>query len=301
MRQTWRLSIAAACLSSLIFLCAPLYAASYNERVVELVNTERIKAGVPPLAVNPQLAEAARRYALYLGEEGFFGHIAPDGSTLVTRNTNAGYRGAVWLGENIAGGFNSPEAAVAAWMDSLPHRSNILDPNFAEVGVSTAFVNGSPYGRYWVQEFGMQKGMLAVPKKLSDKDLLRAGKARALPASKRKGRVSAGGLHDKPAAGSFLNVNGEIPRITEISPKAAPHRGIVTITGEGFGASGTLRFGGLVAKVDSWTDTLITARVPDGAISSGVTVSNDSGVISRGVGFHVSTAATVTYASVKTP
>ena len=285
MRKTLRLSIAAACLSILAFLCAPSFATCNDDRVLEMVNVERLKAGVRPLTTNARLAESARRYALYLGEAGFFNHIGPDSSTLITRNTGAGYRDAIWLGENLAGGFSTPEAAVAAWMNSIPHRSNILDPNFAEVGIANVIVEGSPYGHYWVQEFGMRRGVPA--KKPSAESLRRAGKAPALPKPERKGVVSAGGLLGEQQSPS-ASEQADTPIITAISPSSAPHGGEVTIKGRGFGAGGTLRFGGLVAQVESWSDTMIVSSVPTGAISSGVSVTNDRGTISRGVGFRIS-------------
>ena len=54
----------------------------------------------------------------------------------------------VWhtMGENIAGGFRTPEDVVNAWMNSSGHRANILNANFTHltVGVSNT---------YWVQMF----------------------------------------------------------------------------------------------------------------------------------------------------
>ena len=38
--------------------------------------------------------------------------------------------------ENIAGGANSPEAAMAQWMGSLAHRANLLNADYRELGVS---------------------------------------------------------------------------------------------------------------------------------------------------------------------
>jgi len=263
----------------------PIHAASYSDRVLELVNFERAKAGVPALAMNPQLAESARRYVLYLGEARFFNHVGPDGSTVVTRSLAAGYHDFAWLGENIAAGFTSPESVVAAWMESPPHKSNILDPNYAEIGVATASVAGSPYGRYWAQEFGARNGALAVRAAENDQTLPRTGRASALRADRQKGVVSAGEI---PGAWPRTRLAGggkAAPVITSVSPSSASHRSVVKVHGQGFGASGILRFGGLVATVDSWSDTLIVARVPAGAISSGITVTNDADVISLGVGF----------------
>ena len=287
MKQTRSLSIFLACLSLLPLVCARLSAEDYGVRVLELVNAERTKAEAPPLTANPQLAESARRYAQYLGEAGFFSHIGPDGSTLVTRNLAAGYRDAVWLGENIAAGYWSPDSAVAAWMDSPPHRSNILDPNFAEIGVSTVFVACSPFGRYWALEFGRRNGTRLSQVKTSDKPSRPVPGGRDLTATDHYSAMSSRGVLGQTSGAAPESARGALPEIAGVSPSSASHGAAVTVVGHGFGDSGLLRFGGLVAKVNLWTDTKIVGCVPDGAISAGVTVTNNSGAISLGSGFLV--------------
>ena len=290
MNKIRSLSILLACLAMLALARGPLPATGLSETVVELVNAERVKAGVAPLTVNPQLTESARRYAVYLGEAGFFSHIGPDGSTLITRNIAAGYRNPVWLGENIAAGYWGPESVVVAWMESLPHRSNILDPNFAEIGVATAFVAFSPHGRYWAQEFGRRNGTRSVNGEKSGKTPRLPASPQAASAPDRYGVVSAGGVLGQFPLPAPDAPRGKSPKIAAINPSRAAQGAAVTVIGRGFGDSGVLRFGGLTARVDSWTDTRIVGYVPEGAISAGVTVANNSGVISVGAGFHVVSA-----------
>ena len=287
MNNTRSLSILLACLSIVALARAPLPATEFSERVVELVNAERAKASVAPLAVNSQLTESARRYAGYLGEAGFFSHVGPDGSTLVTRNIAAGYRDPTWLGENIAAGYWSPESVVAAWMESLAHRSNILDPNFAEIGVATVFVPCSPYGRYWVQEFGRRNGVRTAKTERSARAPRLARGGQASPVPDRRPIVSAGGALGQLSRQAPGVSDEKFPKIASITPSRATQGQAMTVIGRGFGRSGVLRFGGLTARVDSWTDTKIVGWVPEGAISAGVTVTNNSGEISIGVGFQV--------------
>jgi hypothetical protein len=68
----------------------------------------------------------------------FFDHVAPDGSVLEDRVAATGYAAAS-LGEDIGEGAGvdatSAAAIVAMWMDSAPHRANILDPGFRDAGV----------------------------------------------------------------------------------------------------------------------------------------------------------------------
>jgi uncharacterized protein YkwD len=50
------------------------------------------------------------------------------------------------LGENIA--YNQADAAsvVASWMNSPPHRENLLNPLFTDIGVGLAWNSrGEPY------------------------------------------------------------------------------------------------------------------------------------------------------------
>lgn len=55
------------------------------------------------------------------------------------------------FGENLALGQASPAEAVRSWMDSRSHRSNIVSPEFTELGVGYAIDRtGRPY---YVQVF----------------------------------------------------------------------------------------------------------------------------------------------------
>jgi uncharacterized protein YkwD len=82
--------------------------------------------------------------------EHFFGHVAPNGSTLRARVSASGYlRGArAWsAGENIAWGAGrdaTPASIVRAWMNSPGHRENILTAGFRDIGIGIAL--GAPGG-----------------------------------------------------------------------------------------------------------------------------------------------------------
>ena len=120
----------------------------FTVEVVRLVNQEREKAGLSPLTVNAQAAEAAQVRA---GEiEYLFSHTRPDGTSFVTALQEAGvsYRGA---GENIAYGQKTPEQVMEGWMNSQGHRANILNPNFTAIGVG--HYQNSRGVSYWTQLF----------------------------------------------------------------------------------------------------------------------------------------------------
>lgn len=121
---------------------------SYAAQVVALVNEERAKEGLSPLTMDSQVQAAAQVRAVE--SEQSFSHTRPDGrhfSTALTEQ-NVSYRGA---GENIAWGQRSPEAVVAAWMNSAGHRANIMSAKFTTIGVGYhQNANGT---NYWSQLF----------------------------------------------------------------------------------------------------------------------------------------------------
>jgi uncharacterized protein YkwD len=105
--------------------------------VICLVNAERAARGLPALREVALLDLAAGRFAAQMVALRFFDHVAPDGSGLEDRVAATGYA-AAGVGEDIGEGegadASSPAAMVAMWMDSAPHRANILDPGFRDAG-----------------------------------------------------------------------------------------------------------------------------------------------------------------------
>lgn len=134
------------------------------ERLFQLTNNERIKNGLKPLTYNEKLAKAAFEKAKDMFAKNYWAHYAPDGTTPWDFILSSGYQYA-YAGENLAKDFMFSEGVVSAWMNSKPHRENILRPNYEEVGF--AVVNGVLNGEETtlvVQMFGaplQEKGFLA--------------------------------------------------------------------------------------------------------------------------------------------
>lgn len=121
------------------------------------VNTERKKAGVPPLRANSLLDKAAQRHAEDMLARGYFAHESPAQKTVRERAREAGYD---WrtIGENIAEGQFTVDEVMKTWMNSPGHRRNILDPDFQELGVGLALGrSGSGYRVLWAQAFGASR------------------------------------------------------------------------------------------------------------------------------------------------
>lgn len=120
--------------------------------VVELTNTERGIHGRERLRTNSRLMHAAQVHAEQMARARQQAHILPNAvyPRAEDRLAAAGYN---WqsFGENLALGQASPAEAVRSWMHSRGHRSNIVSPDFTELGVGYAIDRaGRPY---YVQVF----------------------------------------------------------------------------------------------------------------------------------------------------
>ncbi len=120
-------------------------ASGYAAQVVNLVNQERAKAGLPALKSNSALANMAWVKAKDMKNNNYFSHTSPTyGSPFdMMKQFGISYR---YAGENIAMGQRTPAEVMKDWMNSPGHRANILNKNFTSIGVG--YYNGS-----WVQEF----------------------------------------------------------------------------------------------------------------------------------------------------
>jgi uncharacterized protein YkwD len=121
---------------------------SMESSITCLVNEQRAAHGVGPVQPNTALRHAALGHSSEMISQGYFEHTSPAGVTFVDRIVAAGYtRGArAWgVGENLAWGtgpLSSPQSLVSSWMNSPPHRENLLRARFHEIGI--AAVVGTP-------------------------------------------------------------------------------------------------------------------------------------------------------------
>ncbi|KAF0532024.1 CAP domain-containing protein [Gigaspora margarita] len=114
--------------------------------MLSLVNSARSDNGVePPLQLDSLLIGTAQRHSERMEESDELSHDDVDGD-FATRVTNSGYD---WnaIGENIASGYQDEDSVMDGWMNSSPHRENILNPDFRDLGVGRS-------GNYWTQDFG---------------------------------------------------------------------------------------------------------------------------------------------------
>lgn len=120
-----------------------------ERQMLDLVNQERVKAGLQTLALDEELTAVARQHARDMFARGYFAHNTPEGRTPFERLDAAGiaYRAA---GENLA---LAPTLSLAhtGLMNSPEHRANILRPEFGRVGIG--IIDGGVRGLMVTQAF----------------------------------------------------------------------------------------------------------------------------------------------------
>jgi uncharacterized protein YkwD len=121
------------------------------DEVVRAHNRIRVDAKLPALAVSSKLQAAAERHAKDMAARDRMTHKGGDGSAPIERIKATGYtyRRA---GENIAAGRFTVERLMIGWMDSPPHKRNILG-SFSQIGVACATSESGK--RYWCVTFGL--------------------------------------------------------------------------------------------------------------------------------------------------
>jgi uncharacterized protein YkwD len=130
---------------------------------LELVNHDRAGQGLAPLVEDRLLSSAAELHALDMARRGYFDHYNPKGQGPTERFIALGGN-SPGVAENIVYTFhrgNYPRVTVnnlrefqQRWMNSTPHRRNLLNSRYKSFGYGVAI---SPDGSriYAVQLFGL--------------------------------------------------------------------------------------------------------------------------------------------------
>ncbi len=136
-----------------------------GEGVIKLTNAQRASQGLPPLAENALLDQAAKIKAQDMFKNQYFEHVSPSGAGPDYLADKVGYD-FIGIGENLAtGNYKDDASLVQAWMASPGHRANILNSRYLDIGV--AVVRGVFEGHQtWmaVQEFGLPLSACPKPK-----------------------------------------------------------------------------------------------------------------------------------------
>lgn len=118
-------------------------------RMLQLLNEERVRAGVPAVVLDEQLHDMAQDHSEEMFRLGYFAHASPVSGNVVARMGQRNIRYDV-VGENLAFG-PTPEVAHEGLMASPGHRRIILAPEFKRVGIGV--VSAGLTGSMFTQEF----------------------------------------------------------------------------------------------------------------------------------------------------
>lgn len=118
-------------------------------KMLEMVNEERAREGLHPLAADTALTRVARLHSQDMFARGYFAHISPEGTTPSDRVRAAGIRYLI-TGENLALG-PTLKICHTGLMNSPGHRANILHKSYGRVGIG--ILDGGLRGLMVSQEF----------------------------------------------------------------------------------------------------------------------------------------------------
>lgn len=117
--------------------CNPSGNSGFENTLLGLINAERQNQGLRAYAMQSQLQAAARVHSADMACNSFISHTGSDGSGVRDRVARQGYSWS-WIGENIMSTSNTssaPQVAFDWWMNSAPHRANLMSPNYTEIGL----------------------------------------------------------------------------------------------------------------------------------------------------------------------
>jgi hypothetical protein len=106
----------------------------------------RTENGLLPLANDSELTAAAAAHAASMAKSKTMSHTTVVGGSFPTRMKKVETRGAA--AENIAYGAFGTDELFRKWMNSPPHRRNMLNPTFTRYGLASAPAHDGKH-RYW--------------------------------------------------------------------------------------------------------------------------------------------------------
>src|SRR5579863_6102875 len=148
----------AALIASLLILSAGISGSvraqvprgSAEQILFEAANRDREARRLRPLRWDNSLASGARQHAQRMAQQNTLSHQLPGEEDFKARALRAGAR-FTSLAENIAEGPNAP-GIHTQWMNSPPHRENLLDPKLDSIGIAVAEHGGEMFA---VEDFSL--------------------------------------------------------------------------------------------------------------------------------------------------
>jgi uncharacterized protein YkwD len=124
-------------------------AGTLEARLLHGINETRAQHGLRALRWSSRLTAAASQHSASMAQKGYFSHDSADGGAFWRRIASFyGYHGyRQWsVGENLLWSSPdvSPAGALRMWMNSPPHRENLLSRSWREVGLSAVHSDHAP-------------------------------------------------------------------------------------------------------------------------------------------------------------
>ena len=130
-------------------------------QVLEAVNQERQRLGIPPLVLNANLIEAAQNHSNDMATNGTLTHVSSDGSQFWERIAQTGYTLSTGAENVLQRADTNPHGVFQQWNDSAPHRANMLNQDYIEVGIAYAQASNGTY--YFTMVLATHPGIVAPP------------------------------------------------------------------------------------------------------------------------------------------
>jgi uncharacterized protein YkwD len=168
MRSVVRFALTLTVTAAAVLAPRPSHAQLLQNELLWKINDTRVANGLAPLQPVNEMTTAASYLAGEMFQRAYAGHYDSAGRDGGQRLQLLGYNASAWgeiVGESWANGDASylwgNDEMLDWWMNSPPHRANILNPTFTEVGIGVS--NGSRdeggqlvYRRYWCVIFGVR-------------------------------------------------------------------------------------------------------------------------------------------------
>lgn len=120
-------------------------------RMIQLINQYRADNGLSVLPADDSLLAAGQRHSQDMAANSFCGHSGSNGSLPWDRAQEAGYPSSS-VGEIVACGQSSAQAAVDAWKRSSGHNQIMVGRNWTDIGCG--YAEGGRYRRLYTCVFG---------------------------------------------------------------------------------------------------------------------------------------------------
>ena len=121
----------------------PQNASPAEQHLLDATNQVRSERGLQPLHWDPSLAYAARAHAELMVQQNQLSHRYSGEPDLTARAAQAGAHFQA-IAENVAMGPGA-SAIQKQWMESEPHRNNILDAKMTSIGIAVVEKRGYLY------------------------------------------------------------------------------------------------------------------------------------------------------------